>query len=227
MKAATLTQLRGFSRSLLTGLLTLSLLASAGFAGDDCNNGEDRMAPGGGSSGGIGTVPDEGGSPGGLPLPNATALPPQANTPPKPALRMVGTVAELNSVIARTFSANGTGWFKLTPVTGPTGQGLMSIEFFGDTVVELNRVAFARSGVSVQLSVAPNFAGGVAVLSSTGSRRSAQALATGSLDLKLHRLVQAGFADAGLTLKTKSKQGAQSSLKISGGAEVIRLAQNH
>jgi hypothetical protein len=226
MKAAKLTQLRGFSRGLLTAFLTLGLLANTGFADEGCANGSDRMSPGGGSSGGIGTVPDEGGSTGGLPLPNASALLPQANAPLKPALRLVGSLAELNSVVARTYSANGTGWFKLTPVTGPLGQGQMSIEFFGDTVVELNRVAFARSGVSVQLSVAPSFAGGVAVLSSN-VHRTAQGLATGSLDLKLHRLVQAGLADAGLVLKAKSKQGAQSSLKISGGAEVLRLAQNH
>jgi len=219
MKAARLTASRILSRGFLSGLLTLGLLTTAASAGDEPDN--DFML-GGGSSGGIGTVPDEGGSTGGVPVPNASGFLPGMLVPQKPALRLVGTLAELDLVIASTYSPDGTGWFRLTPL-----QGQLSLEFYGDTVVELNRTAFAHSGVSVQLSVAPNFAGGVAVLAAPGGRHATQGLAAGNMNLRLHRLVQSGLADSGLQLTTRSAQGARSSLQFSSQAGRILLAQNH
>lgn len=212
---------RGLSRGLLTATIFLSLFVVGGLAAGDDFPGRDGAAPGGGSSGGIGTVPDEGGSPG-LPLPNASGFSSGLMTPPKPALRLVGSLDDLEAVVSRTYSIDGTGWFRKQTV-----QGQVSYEFFGNVVVELDRVAFANGAVSAQLSVAPNFAGGIASLATPRGRSAVQALSTGNLNLKLHRTVQSGLADAGLELLMRSKQGAKATLQFSSDADLIRLEQGH
>ena len=232
MKALRQNLLGSLSSGLLTTLLTLGLFATVGHAQGDGPAGIDTSF-GGGSSGGIGTVPDLGeGNQGGLPQPTASGLagglvpgPAGSVAPLKPALRLVGTKADLDAVLAGLYSPDGTGWFRIQSSPSQT-----SIEFYGNTVVDLDRLAFARGGVSVQLSVAPNFAGGVAVLTTPQGRRAVQGLSTGNLDLRLQRTVQSGLAEAGLVLHAKSQQGSRASLSISGSPGspgAIRLQQRH
>jgi hypothetical protein len=231
MKAARQMSARRLLQGLSGATMALVLVSGAALAQDNGERpGGNGTMFGGGSSGGIGTIPSTHAGGPGLPEPgsglivsgSASGLAPMAEL--KPALRLVGSTADLDAVIASTYSPDGSGWFQLTPLKA---KERMSIEFYGNVVVELDREAFRQSGVLVQLDVGPSFAGGVAVLQSPGGERAAQVLATGPLNLKLHRTVESGLADDGLQLLARSTAGERASLTVTGLARTIRLQQRH
>jgi len=215
--------------------MALGLVAGTVLGQDsDGRTGSNGTMFGGGSSGGIGTIPSTHSGNSGIPQPGsgqvvsgaasgvASGLVPMVEL--KPALRLVGSTADLEAVITSTYSPDGSGWFQLTSLKG---KERMSLEFYGNVVVELDREAFGRSGVLVQLDVGPSFTGGVAVLRSAGGERAAQLLSTGPLNLKLHRTVESGLADDGLQLLTRSTGGERASLTVTGLPHTIRLQQRH
>lgn len=217
MKAVTHSRPRPRLVGLLSTLLTVGVLSTLGMARDGGGTDDNTMF-GGGSSGGIGTVPLTAGNNANVPVPNGQSQPGGANEF-KPSLRFVGTLPEIEAIYSSMYSSDGTGWWNTNELAG----GKWSLEVHGNTVVELDRVAFTHSSVKVQMSVEPLFAGGAAVLKTGGGHQAVQPLASGNLNLPLHRASKSGLIDRGLNLKLKSQAGLKTSLSITAEAGMIQL----
>jgi hypothetical protein len=194
--------------------------------GSDASAEEPRSFTAGGA-GSTGTLPASSGTgTGGIPLrpffaPYAAML----RKASKPAASLNGLVSELDQVIAQAFSPDGSGWFSLSPVAP---NGTVTITYYGNVTLELDRHAFLASQVSANLSVAPNFNGGVLSLKVAGRRRTSQVLHTGSHSLQLQRLIRTGLVDEGLAVKSFSKGRSRvAGLEILGLGERIRIEQSH
>jgi hypothetical protein len=120
-------------------------------------------------------------------------------------------------------SPDGSGWYKLTT----SSQGLVTFKLYGNVALALDRTEFLSSFTVAQLAVDPSFAGGVAVLSVNGHSRARQSLATGALNLQLHRIAQSDLIDEGLVLKAVSPTKQRSTLAIQGLGNTIRFEQAH
>ena len=203
---------------LLSALLTIGLLSTVGVARDGAGADDNSMF-GGGSSGGIGTVPATAGNNTNGPQPNGQSEIGGASEF-KPTLRIVGTLPQVQNVLTDIRFVDGTGGYRWETVNGK-----FSVEVFGNTVVDLNRAAFADSSVKVQLAVNPAFAGGAFTLATAGGQQATQALGSGNLNLPLQRASRTGLLEGGLTLQAKSPLGSQVSLRMIAQAGTIQLEQ--
>ena len=128
MKAATQTRTRTALRGLLATLLTVGLFSTAGFARDGGGS-DDQSMFGGGSSGGIGTVPVVAGGNTSGPVPNGQGELGGASEF-KPTLRIVGTASEVKAVVTDIRFVDKSGGYRWQTV-----DGQFTVEVFGNTAV--------------------------------------------------------------------------------------------
>jgi hypothetical protein len=186
--------------------------------------------PGGFSPGGAGTsgtlpLSAPSGGPSGLPTNFLPPYPSMLRKAAKPATTLAGTVAELNELIVASYSPDGSGWFSMTPVAP---NGTLTISFYGNVVLDLDRAKLLAGQAVASLSVDPTFNGGLLSVKPSGMRRTTQVLRTGLQNLQLERMTRSGLVEEGVQVKAVTNdRSRKAGFEIVGQGGVIRIEQSH
>ncbi len=117
-------------------------------------------------------------------------------------LVLVGPADELRALLF-----DHAGRFSAEPIEARArtgGMPWMRVRFEGPQTIALPSELLLSSSVSARFEPGPGFIGAVGALFG-GEHRSTLLLHTGGIDLHLHKLLQSGLADSGVTLVARSK----------------------